>query len=61
MRCLSDTSVYMKQTDRNRLSAHTETQTGRKCVTVEEPCDYTANHLKRYYPVRTRDSRHDST
>jgi UDP-galactopyranose mutase len=54
----SDTSVYTRQTDWSRLPAHTERNTGRKCVTVEEPCDYTENHLERYYPVKTHDGRH---
>jgi UDP-galactopyranose mutase len=38
-----------------------ETQTGRKCVTVEEPCGYTQNHLERYYPGKTQDRRHGKT
>jgi UDP-galactopyranose mutase len=57
----SDTSNYTRRTDWSRLPAHTETQTGRKCVTIEEPCDYTANQLERYYPVRTHDGRHGRT
>lgn len=57
----SDASIYTRQTDWSRLPAHTETQTGRKCVTIEEPCDYTENNLERYYPVRTHDGRHGRT
>jgi UDP-galactopyranose mutase len=57
----SDASMYTRQTDWSRLPAHTETQTGQKCVTVEEPCDYTENHLERYYPVKTQDGRHGKT
>jgi UDP-galactopyranose mutase len=57
----SDSSRFTRQTDWSRLPAHTETETGRKCVTVEEPCNDTENHLERYYPVRTQDGRHDRT
>ncbi len=57
----SDSSIYTRQTDWSRLPAHTETRTGRKCITLEEPCDYTENHLERYYPVRTHDGRHGKT
>ena len=57
----SDASIYTRQTDWSRLPAHTETQTGQKCVTVEEPCDYTENHLERYYPVKTQDGCHGKT
>jgi UDP-galactopyranose mutase len=57
----SDTSAFTRQTDWSRLPAHTETQTGRKCVTIEEPCDYTQNQMERYYPVKTQDGRHGRT
>jgi len=48
-----------RQTTWIRLPARTETQSSRKCVTVEEPCDYPANHLERNYPLKTPDLRHD--
>jgi len=57
----SDASIYTRQTDWSRLPAHTETQTGRKCVTVEEPCDYTENQMERYYPIKTHDGQHGTT
>lgn len=56
-----DTSIYTRQTDWSRLPAHAERETGRKCITVEEPCDYTENCLERYYPVRAHDGRHART
>ncbi len=30
-------------------------------ATVEEPCDYKANCMERYYPVQTSDNRHGAT
>jgi UDP-galactopyranose mutase len=31
--------------------------TGRRTVTLEEPCDYADDECERYYPVRTYDRR----
>jgi UDP-galactopyranose mutase len=31
---------------------HIVRETGRKTITLEEPCDYLENNLERYYPVK---------
>ncbi|HVC62927.1 MAG TPA: UDP-galactopyranose mutase [Acetobacteraceae bacterium] len=40
------------------LPGHLVAETGRRTVTVEEPCDYRDNGNERYYPVKTADQRY---
>jgi UDP-galactopyranose mutase len=39
------------------LPHHLSSETGRRTVTREEPCDYKENGFERYYPVKTADGR----
>ncbi len=56
----TDSGPITRQTDWTRLPMHRVlTQSGRKTVTREEPCDYRDNDLERYYPVKTSDGRYD--
>jgi UDP-galactopyranose mutase len=56
----TDAGPYTRETDWSRLPAHRVTQSGRKTITVEEPCDYTDNAMERYYPVKTSDGRYEA-
>lgn len=56
----TDARAYTRQTDWSRLPEHAATGP-RKTVTLEQPCDYRANALERYYPVKTSDGRNDAT
>lgn len=56
----TDDRVYTRETDWSRLPAHVSHQTGRKTITVEEPCDYLENAMERYYPIKTSDGRYDA-
>lgn len=40
------------------LPCHIQRETGRRTVTVDEPCDYRDNGNERYYPVKTADQRY---
>jgi UDP-galactopyranose mutase len=51
----TDNGRFTRQTDWSRLPGHAARETGRKTVTLEEPCDYLDNDMERYYPVKTRD------
>jgi UDP-galactopyranose mutase len=42
------------------LPGHLDHETGRRTVTVEEPCDYRDNANERYYPVKTADGRYQA-
>ena len=55
----SDARRFTRETDWSRLPGHRVRETGRKTVTLEEPCDYLDNDLERYYPVKTSDGRHE--
>ncbi len=55
----SDARPFTRETDWSRLPGHRVRETGRKTVTLEEPCDYLDNDLERYYPVKTSDGRYD--
>ncbi len=55
----TDKHVYTRETDWSRIPAHTLRDTGRKTITVEEPCDYLDNEMERYYPIKTSDGRFD--
>ncbi len=56
----TDAGPFTRETDWSRLPGHRVRETGRKTVTVEEPCDYRDNDMERYYPVKTSDGRHDA-
>jgi UDP-galactopyranose mutase len=47
----ADASPYTRQDDWALLPGHVVRATGRKTVTLEEPCDYRDNGFERYYPV----------
>ncbi len=57
----TDARPFTRETDWSRLPGHRVRDTGRKTITLEEPCDYLDNDLERYYPVKTSDGRHDAT
>jgi UDP-galactopyranose mutase len=42
------------------LPGHLHRETGRRTVTVEEPCNYRDNNNERYYPVKTADGRYQT-
>ncbi len=56
----TDAGPFTRETDWSRLPGHRVRETGRKTITVEEPCDYRDNDMERYYPVKTSDGRHDA-
>ncbi len=56
----TDTRPFTRETDWSRLPGHRVHETGRKTITLEEPCDYRDNELERYYPVKTSDGRHEA-
>ena len=56
----TDAGPFTRETDWSRLPGHRLRETGRKTITVEEPCDYRDNDMERYYPVKTSDGRHDA-
>ena len=56
----TDKNVYTRETDWSRIAAHVLHETGRKTITVEEPCDYRDNGMERYYPIKTSDGRFDT-
>lgn len=47
----ADDSPWTRHSDWSLLPGHRLRATGRKTVTVEEPCDYRDNGFERYYPV----------
>ena len=54
----TDAGPYTRETWWHQLPGHLVRDTGRRTVTVEEPCDYRDNDRERYYPVRTSDGRY---
>ena len=40
------------------LPHHLRLETGRRTMTIEQPCDYRDNGRERYYPVKTADGRY---
>jgi len=58
VRNYTDDSPYTRETWWHCLPGHLRADTGRRTMTVEEPCDYRDNGHERYYPVRTADQRH---
>jgi len=57
---LTDGSPFTRQTDWSRLPGHHVRQTGRKTVTLEEPCDSRDNGDERFYPVRGSDGANEA-
>ena len=53
----TDASPYTRECDWSLLPAHRVRETGRKTLTLDEPCDYRDNGLERYYPVPDGDGR----
>jgi UDP-galactopyranose mutase len=56
----TDTGKFTRETWWHRLPGHLQRETGRRTVTIEEPCDYRENHRQRYYPVKTADGRYQN-
>ncbi|MDF1631548.1 FAD-dependent oxidoreductase [Mycoplana sp. MJR14] len=54
----TDHGPITRETYWHLLPHHDVADTGRWTVTAEEPCDYKANNLERYYPVKTADGRY---
>ncbi|MCV3736647.1 FAD-dependent oxidoreductase [Rhizobium sp. TRM96647] len=54
----TDDGPITRETYWHLLPHHDVADTGRWTVTAEEPCDYKANNLERYYPVKTADGRY---
>ncbi|MGC9270298.1 UDP-galactopyranose mutase [Acidiphilium sp.] len=53
----TDTGNLTRETRWDCLPHHIVTETGRRTITAEEPCDYRDNNRERYYPVKTADNR----
>ncbi len=56
----TDDSPFTRETDWSLLPGHRVTETGRRTLTREEPCDYRDNQMERYYPLKTSDGRYDA-
>ncbi|WP_458095619.1 FAD-dependent oxidoreductase [Roseomonas sp. WA12] len=54
----TDTGPFTRETHWDLLPHHRVEDTGRRTITVEEPCDYRDNNEERYYPVKTSDGRY---
>jgi UDP-galactopyranose mutase len=54
----TDSGPFTRETWWHCLPGHLVRETGRRTVTVEEPCDYRDNGNERYYPVKTADQRY---
>jgi len=57
---LTDDSPHTRRTDWSLLPGHRVHDTGRKTVTLEEPCDSRENGDERFYPVRGSDGRNEA-
>lgn len=53
----TDAGPHTRETSWHLIPCHLAQDTGRRTVTVEEPCDYRDNDMERYYPVKTADGR----
>ena len=60
VRNYTDTGPFTRETWWHCLPNHLVRETGRRTVTVEEPCDYRDNNDERYYPVKTADGRYQA-
>ncbi len=54
----TDTGRFTREVWWHCLPGHLVAETGRRSMTVEEPCDYRDNGNERYYPVITADQRY---
>ena len=54
----TDAGPLTRETTWHALPHHLITETGRRTITAEEPCDYRDNAMERYYPVKTADERY---
>ncbi len=57
----TDAGPLTRETDWSLLPCQPAPGSALTTVTREEPCDYLANDLERYYPVKTSDGRHQAT
>lgn len=56
----TDTGPFTRETWWHMLPGHdTRPDAPHVLCTIEEPCDYTANRMERYYPVKSADGYHD--
>ena len=60
VRNYTDTGRFTREAWWHCLPGHLQQETGRRTVTVEEPCDYRDNGNERYYPVKTADGRYQA-
>ena len=60
VRNYTDTGPFTREAWWHCLPDHLVRETGRRTVTVEEPCDYRDNNNERYYPVKTADGRYQA-
>jgi UDP-galactopyranose mutase len=58
VRNYTDNGLFTREAWWHCLPGHLVTETGRRTVTVEAPCDYRDNANERYYPVKTADQRY---
>jgi len=58
VRNLTDHGPFTRETWWHCLPDHHRHETGRRTMTLEEPCDWQDNGHERYYPVRTADDRY---
>jgi UDP-galactopyranose mutase len=60
VRNYTDNGQFTREAWWHCLPGNLVTETGRRTMTVEEPCDYRDNGNERYYPVRTADQRYQN-
>ena len=60
VRNYTDTRPFTREAWWHCLPNHLQQETGRRTITVEEPCDYRDNANERYYPVKTADGRYQA-
>jgi UDP-galactopyranose mutase len=58
VRNYTDSGRFTREAWWHCLPGHLVEETGRRTMTVEEPCDYRDNGNERYYPVKTADQRY---
>ncbi|HEY1414118.1 MAG TPA: FAD-dependent oxidoreductase [Rhodopila sp.] len=60
VRNYTDNGKFTREAWWHCLPNHLVAETGRRTITVEEPCDYRDNDNERYYPVKTADGRYQA-
>jgi UDP-galactopyranose mutase len=60
VRNYTDAGRFTREAWWHCLPGHLRLETGRRTITVEEPCDYRDNDNERYYPVKTADGRYQA-